>query len=735
VYFVKKIVTGVNRMRIHIASALFIVFLLPAVSAAQAPPTTVPDRKPTLRRDRTLKTVFPKIIQFEDERIVHNDLTDMLNYSHGGARRRAILALGRIGYPSGVAPLLDVLNNDRIPEMRALAAFSLGEIESHYAASDLLARLQVDKERSDQVRARVAEALGKIASNKLSADALGRFGIKSITDALVALLPPADKPLSNDQKLLTSLTINALLRIKQPSTVQAIAAQLRSPEADIRWQAANALARIRDGIQTAVPALLPLLDDKEPLVKANAARALGVAKDASAVEPLVRLLADTDERVAANAINALGAIASQRAVEPLTALGAKQLEGYRAFDREKQGVPSQQNMLLLIATALGNIKDTRGVAFLKSLRLVDGQPGRFAEVEVAIAKFGETVFFDLPEPVTLPPDWKAVSAYAQGLGELSTARARSILADLLAGKSYGKPDPRAVSDILSAMAAAKAENLREVLLEQLKADDVMVRTTAATLIGDLNDSSDPIIRALEDAYRAARADKMNDARIAIIEAADKLKRPMNIQMLAEETRDEDYVVRLKAAELLRLSTTPVPLPSTKLAIGKVETKHDRAYYKRVTQLASQIKNPIAILRTKKGDIRIELLASDAPMTADNFIQLARSGFFDGLTFMRVVPNFVIQGGDPRNDMNGGPGYQIRDEINLRPYGTGAVGMALSGKDTGGSQFFITHSPQPHLDGGYTVFGQVIEGMDTVNRIARGDRIERVEIIEPSNPSK
>jgi cyclophilin family peptidyl-prolyl cis-trans isomerase/HEAT repeat protein len=731
VYFGKKIVTGANRMRIYIASAIFILLLLPAVSAAQAPPTTVPDRKPALRRDRTLKTVFPKIIQLEDERIVHNDLTDMLNYSHGGARRRAILALGRIGYPSGVAPLIDVLNTDRNPEMRALAAFSLGEIESHYAASDLLARLQPDKERSDQVRARAAEALGKIASNRLSADALGRFGIKSIADALVALLPPTDKPLADDQKLLASLTITALLRVKQPSTVQAVAAQLRSPEADIRWQAANALARMRDGIQAAAPALLPLLDDKDPLVRANAARALGVAKEPGAVEPLVRLLADADERVVANAINALGSIASQRAVEPLVALGNKQLEGYRAFNREKQGVPTQQNMLLLIATALGNIKDTRGVAFLKSLRLVDGQPGRFAEVEVAVARFGEAVFFDLPEPVTLPKDdWKAVSAYAQGLGQLGAARARSILADLLAGKSYGKPDARAVSDILTAMAAAKSENLREVLLEQLKAEDVMVRTTAATLIGELNDSSDQVTRALEEAYKAARADKMNDARIAILEAADKLKHPMNIQALAEGTRDEDYVVRLKAAELLRLSTTPAPRHSMKLQIGKVETKHDRAYYKRVTQLASQPKNPIAVLRTKKGDIRIELLANDAPMTADNFIQLARSGFFDGLTFMRVVPNFVIQGGDPRNDMNGGPGYQIRDEINLRPYQTGAVGMALSGKDTGGSQFFITHSPQPHLDGGYTVFGQVIEGMDTVNRIARGDRIERVEIIEP-----
>jgi cyclophilin family peptidyl-prolyl cis-trans isomerase len=95
----------------------------------------------------------------------------------------------------------------------------------------------------------------------------------------------------------------------------------------------------------------------------------------------------------------------------------------------------------------------------------------------------------------------------------------------------------------------------------------------------------------------------------------------------------------------------------------------------------------------------------------------------------VVPNFVIQGGDPRGDGEGGPGRQIRCEINLRPYRRGTLGMALSGKDTGGSQFFLCHSPQPHLDGGYTVFGQVTSGLEVVDRIARGDVIERIEIIE------
>ena len=112
-----------------------------------------------------------------------------------------------------------------------------------------------------------------------------------------------------------------------------------------------------------------------------------------------------------------------------------------------------------------------------------------------------------------------------------------------------------------------------------------------------------------------------------------------------------------------------------------------------------------------------------------FVALARKNYFDGIAFHRVVPNFVVQGGDPRGDGNGGPGYQIRCEINTAPYARGAVGMALSGKDTGGSQFFVTHSPQPHLDGGYTVFARVTAGMDVVDRLARGDRILSVNIIE------
>jgi cyclophilin family peptidyl-prolyl cis-trans isomerase len=115
------------------------------------------------------------------------------------------------------------------------------------------------------------------------------------------------------------------------------------------------------------------------------------------------------------------------------------------------------------------------------------------------------------------------------------------------------------------------------------------------------------------------------------------------------------------------------------------------------------------------------------VTVETFVMLARNGFFDGLPIHRVVSDFVIQGGDPRGDGEGGPGFTIRDEINQRPYLRGTVGIALDWADTGGSQFFITHSAQPHLDARYTVFGRVISGMDVVDKIEQWDVIRRVRV--------
>ena len=134
------------------------------------------------------------------------------------------------------------------------------------------------------------------------------------------------------------------------------------------------------------------------------------------------------------------------------------------------------------------------------------------------------------------------------------------------------------------------------------------------------------------------------------------------------------------------------------------------------------------MKTEKGDIHIEFFDEDAPSTVKNFKNLIQDGFYDGLNFHRVIPNFVIQGGCPNGTGTGGPGYHIPCEINTQKHLAGSLSMAHAGKDTGGSQFFVCHSPQPHLDGVHTVFGQTSD-MDVVNSIEPGDRMISVVVDE------
>jgi cyclophilin family peptidyl-prolyl cis-trans isomerase len=148
----------------------------------------------------------------------------------------------------------------------------------------------------------------------------------------------------------------------------------------------------------------------------------------------------------------------------------------------------------------------------------------------------------------------------------------------------------------------------------------------------------------------------------------------------------------------------------------------------------------AVLHTVQGDITLRLLPQLAPQSVNSFVFLAREGFYDGCTFHRVIPGFVAQGGDPTGRGAGGPGYRLPDELSDWPFGAGTVGMANAGPNTNGSQFFITLAPAPHLNGRYTVFGEVESGMDVVlaltphdpaasSDLPPGDVIERVEIIE------
>ncbi len=146
-------------------------------------------------------------------------------------------------------------------------------------------------------------------------------------------------------------------------------------------------------------------------------------------------------------------------------------------------------------------------------------------------------------------------------------------------------------------------------------------------------------------------------------------------------------------------------------------------------------NKQAVFETAKGTIDVELFADEVPATVANFEKLANSGFYDGTKFHRVIPTFMVQGGDPISKTGtgrvgtGGPGYTIKCETqkNVHKHVAGTLSMAHAGKDTGGSQFFICHSPQPHLDGVHTVFGQVTKGLDVVNKIAQNDEVKSIRV--------
>lgn len=142
-------------------------------------------------------------------------------------------------------------------------------------------------------------------------------------------------------------------------------------------------------------------------------------------------------------------------------------------------------------------------------------------------------------------------------------------------------------------------------------------------------------------------------------------------------------------------------------------------------------NYTATIKTNKGDIAIELYADAAPKTVNNFVFLARDGFYDGVTFHRVIPGFVAQGGDPTGTGRGGPGYQFEDEVQGNPHTheAGVLSMANAGPNTNGSQFFIVYEPQPHLNGKHTVFGQVVDGMDVARSLEQGDTMKEVVIKE------
>jgi len=272
------------------------------------------------------------------------------------------------------------------------------------------------------------------------------------------------------------------------------------------------------------------------------------------------------------------------------------------------------------------------------------------------------------------------------------------------------PDARVRLTALELVGARPAPEAVEAVRALIAGDDAVVAGTAAATAGTMKATDAlPEVRAL-----AARVPQEPDLAEPVAGALVALAGKEAETLLRTWLGHPHSNVRRVAAEML-----------TKLTGQPVRSS-------RVEMPPETFQPPVApagaklTFRTRKGDITVALDTEQAPLTSGNLYALARKGYFRSVTFHRVVPDFVAQGGDPRGDGEGGPGYSIRCELTDRPYLRGTMGMALSGKDTGGSQFFFTHTPQPHLDGRYTVFGEVTAGMEVVDALLEGDIILDVQ---------
>lgn len=663
----------------------------------QSPPTPPPPNVVTVR-GRTVSPPPPPP--------VNPDLTILVTDPEARIRRRAAMAIGRAGLREGV-PVLTTALGDTDPDVRAMAAFALGLIGDATGVAPLTAALA---DSSPIVRGRAAEALGQIALTqapplddavrKQAADAIGRVAAEYARSPAVAAIPPDDDswPAAPEAEAFR-LAVYALVRLKGYEQLAAAVLDPSGQRVIPWWPVAYALGRIDD--KRAQPALIAALKGPGKYSVAFAARGLGVIKDPAAVEPLVALISapETAPEILVSAVRALASIGDARADAALVTLATD---------------ASDPNVRLEAVTALGTLRAADGLAIVQDY-LTDPWPTMRAAALRAAAAIDPERFVLVLSGMERDSQWTVRAALADVLATLppgvALERVRSMLQD---------EDRRVVPAVLSALSRLKAADLGSIALAQLKEPDFVVRATAARLVGELKPAGG--VEALRDALTLAQADAAIDARAAIVAALAEYGGPVALAAVKDALNDKDWAVRVHAVGLLAKSE---PGEDYRAAVRPAPGAPIASYDD--PQLIGPPYSPHVFIETAKGTIEFELAVLDAPQTTRNFITLARKGFFTGLQIHRVVPNFVVQDGDPRGDGEGGPGYTIRDELNQRPFVRGTVGMALSWKDTGGSQFFITHSPQPHLDARYTAFGHVVNGMDVVDRIQQGDTIERVRV--------
>ncbi len=657
----------------------------PSPTAAGPAPVQPPRGAPRFATPDEAETA---LVEIEDRRAFDPGvLSAAAAASDPETRARAALAIGRIGADRG-GPFLRALLADKAPGVRAMAAFGCQLVGDPGATPDLLPLL-VDADAS--VAAAAARAAG----------ALGRGDGE---DAIIAAIPAARSPEPRASMLL------ALWRYADTASASAALNYAADPDAKVRSAAVFTLSR--KPIENSIAALTAALADSDQDIAATAARGLGVLARVESIVPLAAALDSGKTPLEINALLALetileknpGAVVAEDRKARILALAGDAnsslaipalvlLRQFEATDREVR-----QRLWTIALSGQGRRRQIAIVSVVAALK---------DRAKAALDAAAES------------PDPALRATAAETLAFLPVAEARPYREKLAA-------DKEAVVRLAVLGGLKKAEtvrNSRALVNSALTDADSGVRASAVEALGQLSDPS--VLPLLADALTRSQADASPDVAIAVIGVCEKQRSDPAARAIVEAAyhQSKTLVARLARRSLIqnfRADRAAVPAPEYKTG----RTAADYA------ALLAEARRPLqARVEMARGEFVIRFSGREAPLTVMNFVKLARAKYFDGVAVHRVVPNFVLQDGDPTGTGNGGPGYEIRDELNPLSYERGTVGMALSGPDTGGSQWFVTHSPQPHLNGLYTVFGQVVSGQDAVERVEQGDRITRVTISE------
>jgi peptidylprolyl isomerase len=603
---------------------------------------------------------------------------------------------------------LQVLLGSADPSIRMAAAFALGQmnpvvtsLQRGKVTDALLGALE--QERDEPARQRMVEALGK------AGDASG----------LPRLLSAAAKVPGLTSNGETALSVGrfAYRNIRSPEATEFVVDQLRARNSPDVWKAGYAIMRI--GVDSLLAPyqveILRAIRDCDAETRMLLAAALGNMTDVD--EAILRLgSGDADWRVRVNAIRSVHP-AAERNVEKtigmlMNAAGAANdhvsLTALSVLGRVKVPEEMQERVFGLLANILRD--GSEGVS--------GGRKGEAANALAAL--FSDRAYKVLRE--TLEAGNLDTNSYVRSLGSLKTAEAFEDLRSFSASPS-SRTGRIALEAIQNHLDRPNASGIRKILLDALSSQDMAVLTTAAGGLADslLMDSS--TARPLLAALGRLRTPDDVEPMVAIVQTLGSLKAADAVPYLVPLLADSDKTLAAESAASLEKITGDSYRQQIAPSFRPGYADYD---WERIDWIA---RHPRVEVLTTKGRFLIELFPGEAPFTCLSFYRLTHRGFFDGLSFHRVVPNFVIQGGDPRGDGWGGPGYAIRSEFGYRSYERGMVGVASAGKDTEGCQFFVTHSRQPHLDGRYTIFGRVVEGMDVVDSIQAGDRIVRMVMVE------